>query len=66
MSEIRLKIEGMHCGACVRRVGQALGAVEGAQVEEVQVGTARVEGDAALAQRLVEAVNSIGFKAEIV
>lgn len=65
MSELRLKIEGMHCGACVRRVGAALGAVEGVKVDEVRVGAARVEGDAAVTEKLLAAVNALGFKAEI-
>jgi copper chaperone CopZ len=42
MSEFKLKIEGMHCGSCVRRVTQALAATEGITVEEVTVGSARV------------------------
>lgn len=45
MSEIVLNIEGMHCGACVRRVTQALEHVSGAQVEEVRIGAARVKVD---------------------
>ena len=42
MAEIILKIDGMHCGSCVRRVGQALAAVPGVTVGEVQVGAARL------------------------
>ncbi len=42
MPEFKLKIDGMHCGACIRRVSQALAAVEGVQVEAVQVGEARL------------------------
>jgi copper chaperone CopZ len=32
----------MHCGACVKRVTQALNAVEGIVVNEVRVGAARL------------------------
>ena len=43
MSEITLNIDGMHCGACVRRVTQALERIPGAEVIEVRIGAARVE-----------------------
>jgi copper chaperone len=42
MSEITLKIDGMHCGSCVRRVNQALASVPGVVVKEVRVGAARL------------------------
>lgn len=43
--EFTLKIEGMHCGACVRRVSQALKSTPGIAVEEVRVGRARIKSD---------------------
>lgn len=65
MSDIVLYIEGMHCGACVRRVTQALDHVPGIQVEEVRVGAARVKttSDSATAQSAIDAVNKAGFPA---
>ena len=42
MSEFTLKIDGMHCGSCVRRVSQALAATEGMVVNEVRLGAERV------------------------
>lgn len=45
MSEIVLNIEGMHCGACVRRVTQTLERVPGTQVEEVRIGAARLKAE---------------------
>jgi copper chaperone CopZ len=42
MAEFTLKIDGMHCGSCVRRVSQALAATPGVVVNEVSVGTARL------------------------
>ena len=42
MAEFTLHIDGMHCGACVRRVSQALAATEGVIVNEVRVGAARL------------------------
>jgi copper chaperone len=45
MSEVILTIEGMHCGACVRRITQSLQRVPGAEVKEVRIGAARVNAD---------------------
>jgi copper chaperone len=42
MAEFTLQIEGMHCGACVRRVNQALESTPGVVVKEVRVGAARL------------------------
>lgn len=42
MAEFTLRIDGMHCGSCIRRVSQALASVEGVKVEEVRLGAARV------------------------
>lgn len=42
MVEFTLRIDGMHCGSCVRRVSQALASTEGIQVSEVRVGAARL------------------------
>lgn len=43
MKELTLRIENMHCGACVRRVSQALENVGGVKVDEVRIGGARVQ-----------------------
>ena len=42
MTEFTLKIDGMHCASCVRRVSQALTATPGVIVNEVSVGAARL------------------------
>lgn len=42
MSEFTLRIDGMHCGSCVRRVTQALNGVPGLAVQEAPIGAARV------------------------
>ena len=67
MAEIDLVIEGMHCGACVRRVSQALGTTEGLSVGEVRVGAARVTATDASSgtEAAVAALAKIGFKAHI-
>ena len=63
--DITLKIDGMHCDACVRRVRMALGKLDGVQVKDVQVGSARVEVDSGKipVDAAVQAVNDIGFSA---
>lgn len=40
-----LKISGMSCGHCVMGVKKALGAIPGIQVVDVQIGTAKYEGN---------------------
>lgn len=65
MSTLNLKIDGMHCGACVRRVDQALNTVPGIKVEEVRVGAARVSGDAITSEAVLNAVNKAGYAAHV-
>lgn len=64
---LNLSIEGMHCGACVRRVTTALQAVPGVQVASVEVGSAKLAFDPeeATAQDIAAAVGGIGFPARI-
>jgi copper chaperone len=64
---LNLAIEGMHCGACVRRVTNALQSVEGVTVKSVEVGSAKVVFDAAgtSAQEITAAVERIGFPARV-
>jgi copper chaperone CopZ len=66
-NSLSLSIEGMHCGACVRRVTNALEAVEGVKVSSVEVGSARVAFDSAkaTAEEIAAAVARIGFAAHI-
>ena len=42
MTEFTLRIDGMHCGSCIRRVSQALASADGVEVKEVRVGAARL------------------------
>jgi copper chaperone CopZ len=67
MSEFTLRIEGMHCGACIRRVSQALGATDGLEVKEVRVGAARVasDQDPAPVDRAVAALAKAGYPAHL-
>jgi copper chaperone CopZ len=67
MAEFKLQIDGMHCGACVRRVTQALASTEGIVVDEVRVGAARFSSslDPAPVDLALAALNKIGFTAHI-
>jgi copper chaperone len=58
-----LSIEGMHCGACVRRVTDALGKIDGVEVNSVEVGSAKMTFDSqrATVEKIASAVNKIGF-----
>ena len=60
-----LTIEGMHCGACVRRVTSALQSVEGVTVNSVKVGSAQVVFDATeiTSQEVTAALDRNGFPA---
>jgi copper chaperone len=64
---LTLSIEGMHCGACVRRVTDALQRVPGVQVDSVRVGSAQMafSPDKTTAEEIASAVNRIGFQAHI-
>ena len=64
----------MHCGACIRRVTQSLGAVPGAEVEEVRLGAARVQvpdignaqtSQAEISDALIAGLAKAGFAAQI-
>jgi copper chaperone len=66
MTEITLRIDGMHCGSCVRRVSQALAGEQGVAVKEVRIGAARIESDQqSAASRAVEALARAGYKAHL-
>jgi copper chaperone len=64
---LNLAIEGMHCGACVRRVTTALQGVEGVTVNAVEVGSAKVSfnGEETSVQDITAAVDRIGFSARV-
>jgi copper chaperone CopZ len=65
--KLNLAIEGMHCGACVRRVTSALQSVQGVTVSSVEVGSAKVAFNAAetTVQDITAAVDRIGFPARV-
>ena len=64
MREVNLRIEGMHCGSCIRRVTQSLQSVAGAEVEEVRLGAARIQlPEGTDAEALLAGLGRAGFKA---
>jgi copper chaperone len=67
LTEFTLRIEGMHCGACLRRVSQALASVPGARVEQVRLGVARVSTaqDPPPVECAVAALEKAGYTARL-
>lgn len=65
---LKMTIEGMHCGSCVKRVTLAIQKVEGVEGVNVEVGSASVQYDAEKAeqQEFLDAINRIGFTAHAV
>ncbi len=64
--KLTLSIEGMHCGACVRRVTTALEGVKGVELGSVEIGSAKLkfDPDQASAKEIAAAVDRIGFTAQ--
>ena len=67
MDWLRVRIDGMHCGACVRRVTQALQTIQGVDVQEVRIGAACMQvNDAAAAEPAVLAsIAKAGYSAHV-
>jgi copper chaperone len=64
---LTLSIEGMHCGACVRRATTALQGVIGVQLDSVDVGSAKMKFDPeqATAGEITSVLDRIGFIAHV-
>ena len=67
MAEFILRIDGMHCGSCVRRVTQALSTTGGVEVEEVRIGAARLKSldDKPPVDAAIAALAKAGFTAQL-
>ena len=67
MAEFTLRIDGMHCGSCIRRVNQALAPVEGVAVNEVRLGAARLTStvDPAPVDLALAALAKAGYTARL-
>lgn len=57
----------MHCGACVRRVSQALASTPGVAVDEVRVGAARLKAsdEPAAVDAAIAALAKAGYPAHL-
>ncbi len=63
MKSHELTIQGMSCSHCVSHVKQALDSVDGLEVEDVQVGKARVwYDDQNVIKVLSEKIEEAGYK----
>ena len=64
MDRATLKIEGMTCGHCVASVKRTLQELQGVKVENVDIGTATVEYDPAVASvdQIADAVSDAGYR----
>jgi copper chaperone CopZ len=62
---MRIEIAGMHCQACVARVRMALEKLEGAQVREVEVGSAQLDLDPARQNEALQAIEKAGYQPHI-
>jgi copper chaperone CopZ len=67
MKSHELTIQGMNCAHCIMHVKQALESVDGLQVEEVQIGKARVRyDDDKITNVLSEKVEEAGYKVVVI
>ena len=67
MAEFTLKIDGMHCGSCVRRVSQALASAGDMVVNEVRLGAARVTSaqEPAPVEKAIAVLAKAGYAAHL-
>jgi copper chaperone CopZ len=67
LPEFKLRIDGMHCGSCIRRVSQALATARGIVVDEVHVGGAKVTSslDPLPVDLALAAIAKAGFTAHL-
>lgn len=63
MTTMTMEIGGMTCGHCLRMVQQALGALDGARLDELRIGKATVTFDESQlsAEAIAEAVRDAGY-----
>ena len=67
-NERTLNVSGMSCNACVRHVTRALSSVQGLQIRDVEVGSARVAYDESVVHdtAIIDAVRAAGYDAQLV
>ena len=64
MTTKELKIQGMHCGHCVMAVKDELSKVPDVKVEDVRIGSARIQMDETKVsgEQISKAVEEAGYK----
>ncbi|HEY0779180.1 MAG TPA: cation transporter [Gemmatirosa sp.] len=67
MESLQLAITGMSCGHCIASVRQALGHLDGVEVQNVAIGSARVTYDPARTRpdAIADAVRDEGYDAQV-
>ena len=67
MDTLKLEIDGMSCGHCVRAVTEALQKVDGVSVKSVEIGSATVEFDpgATSPDAIADAMRDEGYDAAV-
>jgi len=67
--EVKLRIEGLHCGGCANSAKAALSALPGVSTAQVSLedASASVAYDPAQTdpQQMIEAVNQLGYRASL-
>jgi copper chaperone len=68
MSQVRLAIDGMSCGACVKHVSAVLSTLNGVEDQEVAIGSAHVSFDAAKTSPAIiaAALTDAGYPAQAI
>jgi copper chaperone CopZ len=63
MEQTRLEISGMTCGHCVKAVDEALRALDGVEVQQVNIGSATIAYDPARisASAITSAIEDAGY-----
>lgn len=67
MAAFTLRIDGMHCGSCIRRVSQALASAPDVSVQEVRLGAARLTSaqDPPPVESALAALRKAGYSAQL-
>jgi copper chaperone len=64
MTQKEFKIEGMSCGHCVMAVKKELQKIENLKIDNVEIGSAKVEFDESKLnnQKIIDAIEEAGYK----
>ncbi len=64
MAQKEFKIEGMSCGHCVMAVKKELQKIENLKIDNVEIGSAKVEFDENQIdnQKIIDAIEEAGYK----